>query len=1067
MSNMSKKFSVLSVFSLFFLLCFQPLNAQVTTATISGVVHDQSGAVLPGAAVTITSDETGVARTMVTDDQGRYHAPNLTLGNYTIKAEMAGFQSVVRRGIELTVGRHAVVDIDLKVGERTEEVVVTGEAPLVETTNSAVTGMVEERQVRELPLNLRSYEQLAALQPGVVASSGARASVRGGSGTMLNVAGARAEFSNFQIDNIDSKDLWRKTPGGMSGGVLGVESIKEFSVLTTNYSAEYSNAAGGVINVITRSGGNRFDGSVYEFLRNDNLDARNFFDVKKPEFRRNQFGAAIGGPVLKNKTFFFANYEGFRQSQPQTVTALVPSVEARSGNLPGGRKVNVNPKVVPYLNLYSLPNGPLHNDGGQDLITIQNQPTTSDYFLTRIDHQFSEKHSLMGRYFWEDGNQLTPNVSLVQQTRNLVGKKQNLTIQFQSVLSPRLLNEARAGYVRAVQDDFDAIDLPASLNFVPLPGRVLGNISVTGLSSIGHSTSQPLFLTFNNFEYYDTVSYTRGRHSMRMGWNTFRSQINGLNIAALMGNYVFNSLELFLQNNPRTFQFLIPGGGRDNPFYIRQTMNGVFFQDDFKMRPNLTLNLGLRYEFITVPTEKQGKLGNIINITDPRPHLGDPLFINPSKKNFGPRVGFAWDPTGAGKTSIRGGFGLFFDEIVTSYFHSTMFRIPPYFVRILLTNNTANTLVTFPDQFQKLYGGVDLDKLDVFNLGVPLETNYLQYNPKNPYMMGWNLMVQQELGAGTVVSAAYVGSKGVALARVADTNTPAPQFRADGRIAYPAGGTRRNPVFASTARFNFDANSFYHSMQLSFKKRATRGFLLQSSYTWSHSIDETSGAQAGGDGFATANTYGLILENRKYDRGNSAFDVRHSFNSSFVWELPFGPGKAYGSDWPALPAKVLGGWELSSLITLVAGPHNSVFVSADRAGNLSGSFFGQRPDLVAGASTNPVDPRNPSQYFGLAATSFVAPPLNTLGNLARGTVVLPGTATVDFSFIKNTPLRENMRMQFRLEIFNALNRANFGTPNLTAIAGSATAPTFSPTFGRITTTGTSSRQIQLALKFVF
>ncbi len=765
--------SLYHLVSLYIAFCLQVAAAQVTTATISGIIKDETGAILPGVTITLKNLETGIARTVITDEQGRYHAPNLALGNYEVQAALAGFQTAVRRGVELTVGRHAIVDFTLKVGEMTEEIVVTGEAPLVDTTSSMISGLVEDKQMRELPLNLRSYEQLAALQPGVVAGSPGRVGVRGGSGTQLYISGARSEFNTFQIDNVDVNDLWGKTPGGMSGGVLGVESVKEFSVLTSNYSAEFSKAAGGVVNVITRSGTNQLDGSVYWFHRNDNLDARNFFDGEKPEFRRNQFGAAVGGPVIKDRTFFFANYEGLREDRPRTVRAVVPTALARQGILPN-RTVAVSPRVVPYLNLYPLPNGPEHGDGTADLIQPSTVTSVTDYLLLRFDHQFSTKQSLAGRYIFEDGNQATPSVALPQQTRLLEGKKQNLTVQHQSIFSSRLINEFRFGFNRTVQNDFDKIvGLPESLNFVPLPGRVLGTLQISDLSTIGHSGSQPLFFTFNNFQYIDNVTYTRGRHGLRLGADIRRTQLNAMNVAALHGVYRFDRLEDFLRGGPaRDFRFLLPGAGRDAPFYIRQWTSGFYVQDDYKARSNLTLNLGLRYEFITVPTERFGKVANLRSPSDPRPTIGDPLFINPSKKNFAPRVGFAWDPGGSGKTSIRGGFGIFFDQLGSAYLHNTMFRAPPFFVRVSVRR------AVFPDQYRKSVGNADLDKIDVFELGELFEVNFLDFRPSNPYMLNYNLVVQRELFADTIFSIAYVGSRGIHLGRVVDTNTPIPLSRA-------------------------------------------------------------------------------------------------------------------------------------------------------------------------------------------------------------------------------------------------------------------------------------------------
>jgi hypothetical protein len=332
-------------------------------------------------------------------------------------------------------------------------------------------------------------------------------------------------------------------------------------------------------------------------------------------------------------------------------------------------------------------------------------------------------------------------------------------------------------------------------------------------------------------------------------------------------------------------------------------------------------------------------------------------------------------------------------------------------------------------------------------------------------MQQYQISVQRELFSDTVVTAAYVGSRGNHLARVADVNTPVPTIRADGKVVYPSSGIRPNPVFGSLARQIFDATSAYNSLQLSLRKRFSRGVLYQMSYTLAESVDDASGTSAGGDGFDSSNTHTLLANNRDYDRGNSAFDVRHVFTSSFVWELPFGPEKRFGSSMSGVTKAFLADWQLGGTLSMRSGTHTSVYVSSDRAGNLSSAFFGQRPDLVPGADPNPIDPGNPAQY--ISAASFAIPERFTLGNLPRGTLTMPGQVTLDFSMTKAFPIGNGNRIQFRAEMFNALNRANFGTPNLTVVAGSASAPTISPTFGRITSTSTAARQVQLGLKLIF
>ena len=1033
--------------------------AQITQGTISGVVQDATGGILPGVTVTITNLDTGIARTVITNDSGRYRAPSLSGGTYQVRAELAGFQARVQRGIQITVGRTAVVDLVLQVGEVTDEVIVTDEAPLVNTTGAAISGLVEEAQIRNLPLNLRSYEQLAALERGVQVHS-TSTGVRGGSGSRLNIGGARAEFNTFQIDSVEVSDMWRKTPGGVSGGVMGVESIKEFSVATSNYSAEHSLSAGGVINAVTRSGTNQIEGSVYAYHRNDNLDAANFFDnrngIKKPEFKRNQFGAAFGAPIIRDKTFIFSNYEGFRQRRASTSTSTVPLKDPSDPNsvifTDNGITITANPSAAPYLALWPLPNGPDHGDGTADFFWTNNREVDTDYVLVKMDHQLNDTHSLSGRFIWEEGEIRSARL-LPQQTGIVESKKRNLMLSQQSILTPNLINEFRFGFNRQFQSDFDLIEgIDESLNFVPLEGRVLGNLAPGGVSSIGHGSSNGIWFWTTNFQWLDNMVYTKGAHSLKWGVDIRRFQINGANTSRLHGRYRFDEFEDFLTGAPtRDFQFIVPGQGRDGPFYIRQSMFGFYLQDQYQASSNLTLNLGLRYEFITVPTETRGRIATLPDIVNAvRTTEGGPLFENPSLKNFGPRFGFAWDPFSSGQTSVRGGFGIFFDQIVGSYLHNTVFRVPPFFVRIRL-NDTA-----FPDEFQQKFADVeDFETVDVYDFGSEnFDVQFIDFRPSNPYVMHYNLEVQQEVLPGTVLTAAYVGSRGVHLGRLADPNTPVPVL-VDGRWTYPD-DTRRNPNFATFQMTNFDANSVYNSLQLSLRRRFTGGYSLQGSYTWSHSLDDASGVITGADSFAgsSATMASRIWDDRSADHASSGFDIPHNFSLNFLWELPVGPGKAFGDSLSGVAEALLANWQVNGILKLRGGFPGTMSNRRNRSGNLS-SKSADRPDLIPGADNNPITERNVDEY--ISSDSFVAAPRGTHGNLGRMTIRLPGLNTFDFSLFKTVAAGEGTDVQFRAEFFNFFNRVNLGTPSLTFD---------SSTFGRITS-ARSARQIQFGLKVTF
>ncbi|MBI4441762.1 MAG: TonB-dependent receptor [Acidobacteria bacterium] len=1025
--------------------------AQVTTGTISGTVTDATGAIVPGAEVTVKNVDTGITRVMTTDERGRYTAPQLPPGNYEVSTSITGFQTEVRRGISLTLGREAMVNFALQVGSVTERVEVTAEAPLVDTTQATVGGLVEEVQMRSLPVNLRSFEQLAGLEPGVImASEGS--GPRGGMGTRLNISGARAEFNSFQIDNVDVADVYRKTPGGVAGGVMGIESIKEFRVERSNYSAEFGLAAGGVINVITRSGTNQFHGSLYLFNRNDTVASRNFFDRlndrDKPEFRRNQFGGAIGGPIRRDKTFFFANYEGLRQARPTNATSQVPTALARQGILPSG-PVAVNPRVEPYLKLYPLPNGPDHGNGTADYVRKEDRDTENEYVLARVDHQLSANYSLTGRFIFEEGES-RDGALLEEQTGITESKKRQLSIQQQSILSPRLINEFRFGFTRTTGNQFDKITLPESLNFIPLPGRVLGDLSVSTMSNIGHSSSQPIFIGGDTYMFLNNMTFSRGAHNLKWGVDVRKMHMDGSLPSALHGRFRFNSLGDFLRANLRDSRILLPGGGRDEDNHFRQWLAGFFFQDDYQVRPNLTVNLGLRYEFITVPTETSGKIAGWPDINSPKPVIGPP-FENPSLKNFAPRVGFAWDPFSTGKTSVRGGFGIFYDQIVSSYFHNTLFRMIPFYVRLDIRDNQ----LSFPDDYQKRFAGVNLDTFDVFQLGDTLETSFLDFDAKNPYMMQYNIELQHEILPATVLTTSYVGSRGVHLATTTQINTPVPQQRADGRWFYVRNAPRRVANIGPMESHPFDANSFYNSLQLSLRRRFLRGFQFQGSYTWSHSIDDASGQITGADNFAGGMARRIWLD-RTSDRGNSGFDVRQNFTFNSVWELPFGQGMTGAAKY------LLGGWQVNGILRISSGLAGNIEMSADTAGGIDVDYM--RPDLAPGASSNPINPGNHAQY--IRADAFVIPERGLIGNLGRNTFTLPGNKTFDFSLFKTIPLGESRQFEFRAEFFNLFNITNFGSPDRTFATGSASSPRVSPTFGRILTTS-AARQIQFGLKFSF
>src|SRR5712664_2717332 len=637
-------------------------HAQVSGATLNSTVTDASGATIPQAQLVITNVSTGVTRNVTTDSAGFYTAPNLLPGTYEVRVTATGFSTQVRTGITLTVGAQQALPITMQVGQVSQTVEVTTEAPTVELTSSTLSAQVTGATVRELPLNGRSWTDLANLQPGVVTaeSHSLNGDQNRGFGAQISISGGRPQLNNYRLDGISINDYANGGPGSVLGGNLGVDAIQEFSVLTSNYSAEYGKTAGGVVNAITRSGTNQFHGSAYEFLRNDALDAANFFDnannLKKSPFRNNQFGASGGGPIRKDRTFIFGDYEGLRRSKGKTVTNSVPSPNARLGiladpNNPGQNlpaftgncptnpftgtitskqldpkaSVCVDDAAAKFLPLYHLPNAGVINGDLGTFAFVGQQVANENFVTTRGDHHFSEKDSLFGTYLYDDTSYRYPDRFDVQEIGSHT-RRQFVALEESHTFTPTLVNAVRVGYNRAgvanQQPLFAINDLAKDVSLGSVPGKVAADVRIGGgipefLGGLG--SANVYFYYWNSFQGYDDAFLTHGTHSLKFGVGVERMQLNYLANTNPAGTWGFKDLTNFLINKPRSFSSA-KSSGRLTPRGLRQTLFGAYFQDDWRWRPNLTLNLGLRYEMVTVPTEAQGKLVNLLNINDPLPH---------------------------------------------------------------------------------------------------------------------------------------------------------------------------------------------------------------------------------------------------------------------------------------------------------------------------------------------------------------------------------------------------------------------------------------------------------------
>src|ERR1700676_4432817 len=767
-------------FAWIFVLCLGisfPLRAQVAGGTLSGTITDSSGAGVPQSQVVIKNSATGITRSVTTNAEGFYTAANLLPGEYDVTISATGFNTGITKGIVINVGSQPVFNLLLQSGAVSDRVEVSAEAPSVQLSSSEISATVNATTVRELPLNGRSWTDLAALQPGVETiqtqpsfATGADRGVRG-FGQQLTISGARPQQNNYRLDGISLNDYANGAPGSVLGGNLGVDAIQEFSVLTSNYSAEYGKTSGGVVNAITRSGTNAVHGSAYEFLRNSALDAANFFEnaggIPKAPFKRNQFGGAIGGPIVKNRTFFFADYEGIRQSKGIANVDFVPSRAARNGMIHDPTTgnpitVTVDPAVQKYLALYPT-QGALTSNPDIIRFSFSGQQVVDENFVTaRIDHKISDKDSLFGTYLFDKTPYSSPD-SFGNVQLSTLSSRQIVAVEETHSLTPNFVNAIRFGYNHeAVTNNSSLKALNPAAGDVSLgafAGRNAALVNVTGLSSMtgGVGSLPTYFFDWNSYQGYDDAFWTKGTHSIKFGVAVERMLLDVTALSDLNGLWFFNDLQSFLTNNPAKFQ----GGIASSitPRYFRQTLVGGYLQDDWRWRSNLTLNLGLRYEMTTIPTEINGKLANLRNISDPAAHLGNPIFAsNPTTKNFEPRIGFAWDPFHNGKLAVRGGAGLF-DVLPLIYEITILTTEPTPFFQYTSLKVGAPSLAAPLTFYSVPTADITANKL---------QSTYIDSNPKRNYVTQWNLNVQYQLTPNLAAMIAYVGSRGVHLPFRAD-----------------------------------------------------------------------------------------------------------------------------------------------------------------------------------------------------------------------------------------------------------------------------------------------------------
>src|SRR5215469_8576480 len=850
------------------------LQAQVTGGTISGAVTDGAGKVVASARISIVNVETGVSREVTTNDEGFYSVPNLIAGTYNVKFIAPGFKTEAKAGITLTVAASITLDQTLRVGSITETVSVQSEIPAVQTSSSDISAVVNATTVRELPLNGRSWTDLAELQPGVNAihtqpdfSAGTDRGNRG-FGQQLTISGARPQQNNYRLDGVSLNDYANGAPGSVLGGNLGVDAIQEFSVITSNYSADYGKTSGGVVNAITRSGTNQIHGSAYEFLRNSKLDAKNYFDSGNiPPFKRNQFGGTIGGPIQKDGTFFFADYEGIRQSKGITTVATVPSQAARAGMLSSG-PVPVDAEAAKYLTFYPLPD-PNTVSGDLGTYTFAGQQIVNENFLTaRVDHTFSNRDSLFGTYMFDRTPYSSPDGLNNVEFQTLTAR-QFVAIEETHIFSPSFANSVRVGgnheavnnnqSLRAINPDAAKTDL--GVGGTAFAGRAASQVLIGGGVSDftgGIGGSPTYFYHWNSLQAYDDAFFTKSTHSIRFGGSFEHLMLNVLADTDPNGIWRFADWAGFISNNPTKFQ----GGIAStlSPRNLRQNIFGIYFQDDWRWKPYLTLNLGLRYETSSVLSETRGKTANLRALTDSLPVCGrmvpgqcsssGSFYSNPTLKNLEPRFGFAWDVFHNGKTAVRGGVGLF-----------DVLPLPYQFV--LMTTQSAPffsyTAVNSPAQ------GAFFSGLTNFPANT-LRSTYVDSHDKRNYIMQWNLNLQQQITPTLAGMLAYVGSRGIHQpfkVDEADLVIPTltqygylwPQVDGNGNlVSGPNSGNQPNPInpnYGSVRGIFYEGHSYYNALEAQLAKRMSHGFQVQGTYTWGKSMD-TSSASVAGDTFGNS-----------------------------------------------------------------------------------------------------------------------------------------------------------------------------------------------------------------------
>lgn len=1045
-------------------LCASIALAQTSKASIRGLLSNPSKARLSNVVVELLRIDTGDKRSATTDERGEFIISLLAPGSYQIEVQQSGFKKYVQP-LTLAVNQEVRLDIQLEVGPIAEEMIVNAPRVPLRKDSAAIGTVIDNKKLSGLPLDGRNFLDLTLLVPGAApAALGSAGSVRGD--VSFNINGAREDSNNFLLDGVYNVDPKLNTVGVRPP----LDAIREFEVQASTYDAAFGRNPGAQVNVVLNSGANAFHGTAFEFFRNAALDARNFFapaSESAPKYQRNQFGGSLGGAIVRNRTFFFADYEGTRVREGITRVTNVPTLAERAGDFSAtlfrkpinpftqqpfaGNQIPsffINPVGAAIAALYPEPN---RNTPFQNFVSSPTLRDNDNHFDVRVDHRLAQSSQLAVRYSFADRDLFEPfggpAFSTVPGYGNDVARRgQNLMIGETHIFSPALVNEARVAFNRVAGSVFHENAGTSINNKVGLPELSsnprdfgLSFITISGFSKLGHEYNNPQDSVTNTYQALDNASYARGKHLVKFGFDFRAVQQNGFRDVQSRGFLTFsdqvpitgNALADLLLGLP-----VITGGAKlDNHQHLRTESYNFYVNDSVRIRPNVTLSAGVRYEYNSPPVDPEDRANLYDPVTRSLVRVGTAGVprsgYEGDKNNFAPRLGFAWTIGPGGKTVVRAGYGVYFDQPALAPSEGLYFNQP--FFDFKLFFSLPGLPLTLSDPFPAF-----------FPVPIPGSGFAFQRNLRTPYLQHWSAGVQRQLGSSRVLEVAYVGSKGSKLITARDINQPRPS------TANP--NLRPDPRFDDITLEESSANSSYNSLQVRFEQRLDFGLSMLSSYTWSKSIDNASSffASAGDPNFPQDSL------NTAAERGRSNFDVRHRLSVSYGYDLPFGKGRTFVADNGLLSA-ILTGWQTFGIVTLQSGrPFTVALLPEIDISNTGRSTLGfganDRPNVVGSAK---LSHRTPDQWFNTSAFAF--PAFGSFGNAGRNILDGPGFQNVNLSLMKTTSLKEGVDLQFRAEAFNVFNHPNFDLPD--NFLGS-------PTFGRILS-AQSPRHIQFGLKLLF